>query len=231
MVRKTEMETILHDNKNERKKIVLIGAGGFGKETAMIIEDINRFIKPTYDIVGFLDDKETYNKSIKINGYPWLGNHEWAIAHKNDFYYVCTVGDVHNRSFIQEKLTKEGVVFQTILAPGAYVAKTATIGMGCVIYTGVTISANVIIGDGVLLNAYSTIGHDVVIGDYTTISPMVGISGNCKIGREINIGGHAYVIPGKKVGDSAVVGAGSIVVTNVKSKTTVFGNPAKRIDF
>ena len=73
------------------------------------------------------------------------------------------------------------------------------------------------------------IGHDVTIGDYTVIMPNCGISGCCKIGREVNIGGHAFIIPGKKVGDRARIAAGSIVFSNVKAGTMVLGNPARRM--
>ena len=49
------------------------------------------------------------------------------------------------------------------------------------------------------------------------------------IGNEVDIGGHAYIVPGRKVGDGAKIAAGSIVFTNVKAGTTVLGNPAKRM--
>ena len=37
------------------KNIVIIGAGDLGKEIVWLIEDINK-VKPTYVILGFLDD-------------------------------------------------------------------------------------------------------------------------------------------------------------------------------
>lgn len=39
------------------KDIVIIGAGGFGREVAWLIEDINR-IKQTWNIIGFVDDND-----------------------------------------------------------------------------------------------------------------------------------------------------------------------------
>ena len=35
----------------------------------------------------------------------------------------------------------------------------------------------------------------------------------------------------KKIGDNCVVGAGSVVMRNVKDNTHVLGNPAKKIDY
>ena len=82
-----------------------------------------------------------------------------------------------------------------------------------------------------MLNGRVSVGHDVKIGDYTTIMVGTGISGGCRIGSQVNIGGHAYIIPGKKVGDNATIAAGSVVFTNVKAGVTVLGNPAKRVDW
>lgn len=220
-----------HERWGFLKKLVLIGAGGFGRECVLIIEGINKLIKPTYEILGFLDDAEGYSEETDIMGYPWLGTHEWALQHKDEALYVCAIADVHIKAQLQNYLMAEGVQFESIYAYGSYVSRMAEVGQGCVIYGGVMVSENVKLGNGVLLNTYVTIGHDVTIGDYTTISPNVGVSGNVSIGAEVNIGGHSYIIPGRKIGDGATVGAGSNVVSNVKAGVRVFGNPAKRIDF
>ena len=212
------------------KKIVLIGAGGFGREVASIIEVLNS-IKPTYELLGFLDDGSQYHEGDMIDGYPWIGKKEWILEHKEDVVCNCTIANPKIKRKIQEELTSQGVVFETIIAYGGfgYIGPNTEIGPGCVFYGGVTISVDCKIGAGVVMNQMVNIGHDVVIGDYTTIMPFTGISGCCKIGSEVNIGGHAFIIPGKKVGDTATIAAGSIVFANVKAGTTVLGNPAKRM--
>lgn len=210
------------------KKIVLIGAGGFGREVASIIEVLNS-IRPRYELLGFLDDGEQFHEGVIINGYPWLGKKEWILKHKDDVYCTCTIGSASVKAAIQSQLMEKGVQFETIIAYGGYVGPYTEIGPGCVFYGNVIISVNCKIGAGVLLNQSVNIGHDSIIGDYTTIMPATGISGCCKIGTEVSIGGHAFVIPGKKIGDKATIAAGSIVFSNVKPETTVLGNPAKRI--
>lgn len=210
------------------KKIVLYGAGGFGKEVASIIEVINNN-KPTYELLGFIDDGEAFHKGVIINGYPWLGGKKWLIENKEHVFCTCTIGNPNIKSQIQKELTEKGAQFETIIALGSNVGPFTEIGKGCVFYGGVSISVNCIIGDGVLLNQYCNIGHDVIIGDYTTIMPSTGISGGCKIGKMVRIGGHAFIVPGRKIGDKSVIAAGSIVFTNVRQGTTVMGNPAKRM--
>lgn len=210
------------------KKIVLFGAGGFGKEVAGIIRSINR-VKPTYDLLGFVVEKKYFEYGKTINDYPLLGDEDWLLENKNYVRCVCTIANTHQKARIQNFLTEMGVSFETIVSPFAIVSPDSVIGLGCVIYPYVTISTNTIINDGVLLNTYVTIGHDAVIGKYTSVMPATGISGNCVIGEEVSIGGHAFVVPGKKIGHNSVVAAGSIVFSNVKPNTTVLGNPAKRM--
>ena len=210
------------------KNIVLYGASGFGKEVAYIIERINA-VEPTYHLLGFLDDGPQYHEGMLINGYPWLGNGDWILEHKSDCVCTCTIGYPKTKGEIQRRLTKQGVRFETIIAPDSRISSLCEIGAGSVIFGYTSISVNCKIGEGVLLNGRVSVGHDVEIGDYTTVMVGTAISGGCKIGSEAKIGGHVFIIPEKKVGDNATVTAGSVVFTNVKPGITVLGNPAKRM--
>ena len=213
----------------EKKKLVLIGAGGFGKEVASMVEYLNN-VKPRYDLLGFVDDGECFKLGDEINGYPWLGTLDWVRENNDEsVFYTCTVGNVHTRACIQKELMALGKRFETIKAYDAYVSPHTKVGQGCVLYPAALISVNCTIGDGVLLNTRVNIGHDVEIGDYTTVSPSTSISGGCRIGEEVMIGGHSFINIGRKIGDKATVAAGSIVFSNVKPETTVLGNPAKRM--
>ena len=108
---------------------------------------------------------------------------------------------------------------------------------------------SVVIEDDVEIGANSSILPGVlentVIGIGTKISDHVYIGSGVKIGKHCMITGHtyfggssiledfAYVAPGTvvrngiKIGKYAFVGMGSVVTKNVKSHTTVIGNPAK----
>ncbi len=214
------------------KKIVLIGAGGLGREVASIIEVLNTTKNgPHYELLGFLDDSPRFKEGDMINGYPYLGRHEWILDHKEEAVCTCTILDPEIKKNIQEKLTEQGVVFETIIAYQGFgfIGPHTEIGPGCVLYGGVTISVNCKIGAGVVMNQMVNIGHDVTVGDYSSIMPGTGISGGCTIGSGVRIGGHVFVVPQRKIGDGATVAAGSIVFTHVKPHTTVLGNPARRI--
>jgi len=106
---------------------------------------------------------------------------------------------------------------------------------------------NLHLGKDVFLN-YNCVILDtarVTIGDDTRIGPAVQIytadhprdpdlrrSGlECgkpvTIGRNVWIGGGAIILPGVRIGDDAIVGAGSVVSRDVPAGATVVGNPAR----
>lgn len=212
------------------KKIVLYGAGGMGKECAALIERINQLYPGTYQLLGFLVDKKFYQKGVMVAGYSILGTDEWILNHK-DVYCTCTIAESNVRERIQMQLMEKGVKFETLIAVSAVVLNNVQIGCGCIISGGVTLSVDTKLGNGVFINGNVTIGHDSHIGSFSTVLTGTGISGNCQIGGRVKIGGHAYILPNKKIGDDAVVAAGSVVFRNVKAGTTVLGNPAKRVSF
>lgn len=212
------------------KKIVLYGAGGMGRECAALIEWINWIHPDTYQLLGFLVDEAFYHEGQAADGYPILGTEEWLLQHK-DVYCTCTIAENSARERIQRGLMIQGVQFESLVSPDVTVPSSARLGCGCIIAKGVTLSVDIRLGDGVFINGNVTIGHDSCIGAFSTVLTGTGISGNCQIGERVKIGGHAYILPKKKVGNDAVVAAGSVVFRNVKAGTTVLGNPAKRVSF
>lgn len=83
------------------------------------------------------------------------------------------------------------------------------------------------IGDGSLIGhctVITTINHDFdpkKRGDMTT-KPII-------IGKNVWIGSNSTILPGVKIGDGAIVAAGSVVTKNVEENTVVAGVPAKKI--
>ena len=68
-----------------------------------------------------------------------------------------------------------------------------------------------------------TAQHDWKSPDFAYVSAPVTIGSYCWIGPS------AIVLPGVKIGDGAVVAAGSIVVADVDPWTLVGGNPARKL--
>lgn len=51
------------------------------------------------------------------------------------------------------------------------------------------------------------------------------------MGHDVFIAASVSIIPHVKIGDNVQCGIGSVVISNVKSDTKVFGNPAKKMEF
>ena len=53
--------------------------------------------------------------------------------------------------------------------------------------------------------------------------------GNTVIGNDVWLGQNAVILPGVHIGDGAIIGANSIVGSDVEPYTIVVGNPAKEL--
>ena len=84
-------------------KIIIIGAGGFGKEALSLVNDCNK-VKKEFNVIGFVDDNIELQKKI-INDLPVLGNTEWLIS-SNDSSIGCiiAIGEPKIRKEIFEKI-------------------------------------------------------------------------------------------------------------------------------
>ena len=208
------------------KKIIIIGAGGAGKEILWTIDEHNDQIE-TYEILGFVDDDKTL-KNKKINGYPVLGNISWMISQNyQNLEVVIAVGEPKSREKIIKKICKHNFQFAKIIPPSAKIAKSASIGKGVIIQHNCIISADVKIKNYVYVNYNSTIGHDCEILDNVTISPGVNISGNNIIGNNTYIGTGTATKEKIRIGDNCFIGGGTIVGKNIPNNSIYFGQSGK----
>ena len=84
----------------------------------------------------------------------------------------------------------------------------------------ITIGDEAVVTDGVRI-----VAHDASIKHWLGYSRV----GRVDIGRRVYVGVGAILLPGVRIGDDAIVGAGSVVTRDVAPKTVVAGNPAAQI--
>ena len=102
------------------------------------------------------------------------------------------------------------------------------IGKFCQIATGVEFVMN---DANHQMNSVSTFPFYTLEGwdmDAPAASDMT-FKGNTVIGNDVWIGQKAVILPGVNIGDGAIIGANSVVGSNVAPYTIVAGNPAKLI--
>lgn len=209
------------------KDIVIVGAGGFGREVAWLIEEINEKSEE-WNIVGFVDD-DTSIQGTLINGYPVVGNIEWLQT--KAYYVVFAIGNPLIKRELVLKLKNSQNKYPTLIHPSVRMSRYVEIGEGNIICAGNILTVNISIGDHVIVNLDCTIGHDAVIKDYVTILPSVNISGYVVLEECVNVGTGTAIIQGKKIGKNTVLGASAVVVKDLPSNCTAVGSPAKPIKF
>lgn len=205
------------------KKIIIVGAGGFGREAYYLIKDINK-VQPTWELLGFLDDKIESLVDKKIDA-PILSTID-AWTPSEDEYFILGIASPKAKEFVANKLKEKGAKFATLISPMAIVNETALLGEGCVVTSYSTIGDCSEVGSFVHV-AGSTVGQDAIIGDYTTTTAYVNIP-SAKVGKRCFIGSHSVILGNLE--DDAEVCAGSIVFKKVKKGQTVLGYPAKKIE-
>lgn len=212
------------------KDLIIIGASGFGRETAWLVERINMG-KPEWNLLGFLDDNEAIQDET-INGYKVLGRIDDASDY-SDTYFVCAVGASKVREKIINKL-KEAVSdirFAMLIDPSVEMSDLVSVGEGCIICAHTILTVNIEIGSHVIINLDCTVGHDAVLDDFVTLYPSVNVSGNTRIGKASELGTGMQIIQGKSIGTYSIVGAGSVVIRDIPDKCTAVGSPAKPIKY
>ena len=108
------------------RDIMIVGAGGWGREAAWTLERINAR-EMTWNILGFADD-DPAKATGSVEGYPLLGSVEKASHdHPGAAVYIA-IGDNAVRESIYRRL--RGHDFPVIIDPSADVAPTAEMRHG-----------------------------------------------------------------------------------------------------
>lgn len=206
--------------------LIIIGARGFGREVfGTALQSIG--YKEEFTVAGFLDNNP--DDEISSEFYPpVLDSVENYLPQKNDLF-ICALGNVKDKMKYTRMIMEKGGQFATLIHKSVTKYNTTQIGRGCIVMKDVHLSVDVMIEDFSTIMVYSVIGHDVKIGAWSHIGPYVFIGGNAEIGARAQLHVRSTVLAGLKIGEEAVVGAGSIVIRDVKPGVTVFGNPAKNI--
>ena len=204
------------------KKIIILGAGGLGKEIAWLIEEINEN-KKEWEILGFLDSHPSV-KNMELLGYKVLGPFEDAFKFP-DAFFVIAFGDPRLREKVVNIVAQYDVKWATLISPTVKVHRTNKLGIGVIIsrYTDLTVECT--IGNHVMLNIHVVLGHKVEIGDFSIVSPNTTINGAAIIGKSCSIGANVFVRD-IVIGDYVTVGASSCVIKPVESDCVVAGIPA-----
>lgn len=190
-----------------KEKLLLIGAGGFGRmvaEQAMI----------EYDC-AFVDDGQPVGTDIC--GIPAVGSLADLPGLRKEYgLLVVGIGNNRFRAQVYEKAKALGYGFPNIIAPSAYISPYSKMGYGCVVLQNACIQNGASVGNGVLLNAGTEIHCDAAVGDYALIYTNSVIRTGATVGNFARIGSNCTICNHATVPDSADIPDCTAVHSEVK---------------
>ena len=208
------------------KKVVIIGAGGWGRECAEIIK-LMKQNGSNIDLLGFLDDNSAIHGKF-FNGDKVLGGLN-CLENYYMIHFVCGISNGKTKKEVVERALEYGYIPITIQHPEIYRFSGSEVGVGVGIQLGARLAINTKIGDHVAINFNASIGHNTILHDYVNVNPLAAISGNCEIREGTMIGTGSSIIQGIKIGKYCKIGAGAVVIKDVPDNVTVVGVPAQLV--
>jgi sugar O-acyltransferase (sialic acid O-acetyltransferase NeuD family) len=217
-----------YHHKPKMKKIVIVGAGGHGREVADILRH-QQTQSADFGVLGFVDGDETLH-GREIDGLTVLGGWSWLeSARCEEMAVICAVGLPEVRKRLVSRAESLGLSFANAISPLAHVSPRARIGRGVMIFPFASLSTNTEVGDHAIINGSASLAHDVTIGSYAVISPGSSLAGNVSIGEGCWIGVGVNVNPSVSIGEWSLIGSGATVIHDVPGHVVAVGVPAKPI--
>ena len=211
--------------------ILIYGAGGFGREIACLIRNINKK-ESTWNILGFLDDNEALWGTSNEYG-EVLGGIDYLNGYPHEVAVTMAIGSPKAVEIVIGKVKNTKVSFPNLISPDVLFAdeNSYQLGMGNIIQRQCTFSCNVQLGDFNALNSGVGMGHDAKIGSFNSFMPAVRISGEVKIGNGNFFGVSSVVLQQIKIGNNIKLAAGSVLMTKPKDGVVYMGIPAKKFQY
>lgn len=160
--------------------------------------------------------------------YAWK---EENISPGEEIYFQVAIGSRkgETRVEISEFLESEGLTPCNLIHPSAQIAPSVKLGKGVVVMAGAVLDSAVEIGDYSIIAIQAVVSHGGKLGNGVMLCGANILAGCCDIGDYVTLYVGTHLAAHVKVGTNAVVGIGSVVVSDVKPGTVVFGCPARII--
>ena len=142
------------------KKLLILGAGGYGRTVFDIAQQLN-----SYDKIAFLDDSSADTACVlgkcgeflsfaddTTEMYPAFGNNETRMAWMN-------------------RLMENGIRVPVLVHPTAYVSPTATLFSGVTVLPKAVVNTGVMVKSGCIINIGALVDHDCVLEEGCHLAP------------------------------------------------------------
>jgi sugar O-acyltransferase (sialic acid O-acetyltransferase NeuD family) len=211
------------------RRLVLVGAGGFGRETAEAIRVLDAGAGG-WQLLGYLDEDPARSGAM-IEGVPVLGGTDLLRDLPDASVAVCTgrPDNYFSRPRIVRSLNLPAGRYATIVHPSSAVSASSQVGPGSILLAYTALTAAVTVGSHVAVMPHVTLTHDDIVEDFATLAAGVRLGGGVRIGRCAYVGSGALIREGCTVGAYALIGMGAVVTRDVPACEVWAGVPARRL--
>jgi len=210
-------------NQDGIKPLIIVGAGGLGREVAWLVDDINKQTRE-WDLLGFVDDGVTGNT---VEEYPVLGNVDSLFTMKPVSWAIVAIADAQVRKRIIMRIQQSDIPIATLIHPSVQKSGFIEINPGSIICAGSVLTTNIKLGLASIINPNCFIGHDTVLNDFVSLMPGVNVAGEVTLGEGVYMGLNAGVINRTIIREWSIVGAGATVVNDIPAYSLAVGVPAR----
>ena len=192
-----------------RGPLIVHGAGGHGRAVAEAAALAGA------GVLGFLDDHDAEVPGHRV----WTDAAELPAG----VPVHVAIGDPAARSAALLRHLADRRPLATVIHPAASVSPSASLDRG--VYAGplAVVGAGCFVSHGAILNSGSILEHDGSVGPFSHLGPGAIAGGGVTIDDHVQIGLGVRILPSLRIEHHAVIGAGAIVLRDVKPGETVVG--------
>ena len=202
-----------------KKKLILIGAGGFAKS---VIDSID---EKRYSIEGFIDNI----KNGSHLGYKIFASNLDELENREDYCYFIAIGDNEKRTYWYKEVVKRNLDIINVIDKTAILSENITFGRGIFIGKLAIINNDARIGENVVINTKALIEHGCRVGNNVNISTIFVLNGDVVVKDNCFIGSSSVINGQITIEKNSIVGSGTVVIKDVEKNVVVAGIPAKVI--
>jgi sugar O-acyltransferase (sialic acid O-acetyltransferase NeuD family) len=207
---------------SEFKSVFIFGYSG---HAFVVIESL---LDAGFKIEGYFDFKPAESNPYCLNYLGYERDTDVKAIVGNNLVFP-SIGDNSIRkrliAFFEELQLNEFVAID----PSAKVSRTAFVNQSTYIGKNVIVNAQVEVGKGVILNSGSIVEHESKISDFVHIAPGAVLCGNVTVGLSSFVGANAVVKQNIGLRENIIIGAGSVVTSDVTEIGTWVGNKLRKL--